>query len=127
MRHLSPELDLTEAGDSLQTNAGIDNMGSLMPVNLLYAAGHRLDDPYLSPLFGDFEPGFPPTFVTAGTRDLFLSNAVRMHRKLRAANVPAELHVLEAAPHGAFGDISPEENDLNRDYRLFCERHWQGG
>jgi len=124
---ISPELDLTEAGDSFQTNAGIDAMGSLMAVNLLYAGGHLLDDPYLSPLFGDFTKGFPPTFVTAGTRDLFLSNAVRMHRKLRAADVPAELHVLEAAPHGAFGDISPEEAELDRDLRLFCDRYWRGG
>jgi monoterpene epsilon-lactone hydrolase len=121
---ISPEVDLTEGGDSFQTNAGIDTMGSLMEVNLLYAAGHPLDDPYLSPLFGDFAKGFPPTLVTAGTRDLFLSNAVRLHRKLRASRVPAELHILEAAPHGGFGDMSPEEAELDVDIRLFCERHW---
>jgi epsilon-lactone hydrolase len=118
---LSPEIDLTESGDTFQTNAGIDGMGSLMPANLLYAAGHDLADPYVSPLFGDFTKGFPRTLLTAGTRDVFLSNAVRMHRKLRAAGVPAELHVLEAAAHGAFAGSSPEEAELDKEVRRFCE------
>ncbi|MBW8754080.1 MAG: alpha/beta hydrolase [Sphingomonadales bacterium] len=121
---ISPEVDLTESGDSFHTNAGIDGMGSLMQANLLYAAGHDLTDPYVSPLFGDFAKGFPPTLITAGTRDVFLSNAVRLHRKLRAAGVPAELHVLEAAAHGAFAGTSPEEAELDADVRLFCERAW---
>ncbi len=124
---VSPEVDLTESGDSFHTNAGIDGMGSLMQANLLYAAGHDLTDPYVSPLFGDFAKGFPPTLITAGTRDVFLSNAVRLHRKLRAAGVPAELHVLEAAAHGSFGGTTPEEAALDDDIRIFCERRWAEG
>jgi acetyl esterase/lipase len=121
---ISPELDLTESGDSFHTNAGIDPMGTLMLPNLLYAGGADLADPYLSPVFGDFTKGFPPTLLTSGTRDLFLSNTVRMHRALRDAGIDAELHVLEAAPHGNFGGNSPEEAGLNRDVRLFCEGRW---
>jgi len=121
----SPEIDLTESGDSFHTNAGIDGMGTLMQANLLYAAGTPLDHPYVSALFGDFTEGFPPAFITAGTRDLFLSNAVRFHRTLRAAGVPAELHILEAAAHGAFGGGSPEEAELDREMRSFCEARWQ--
>lgn len=121
---LSPEVDLTESGDSFHTNGGIDAMASLMPANLLYAAGRDLTDPYISPLFGDFTQGFPPTLLTAGTRDVFLSNAVRLHRKLRAVGVPAELHVLEAAAHGAFGSRTPEEAELDAEVRAFCERMW---
>jgi len=123
---VSPEADLTESGDTFRTNAGIDSMGTLMQANLLYAAGADLADPYVSPLFGDFSKGFPPTLITAGTRDLFLSNAVRLHRKLRAAGVPAELHVLEAAPHGNFGGGTPEEAELDREIRSFCEAKWSG-
>jgi acetyl esterase/lipase len=121
---LSPEVDLTESGDTFFTNAGIDGMGSLMQANLLYAAGRDLTDPYVSPLFGDFTKGFPPTLLTAGTRDVFLSNAVRFHRKLRAAGVAAELHVLEAAAHGAFGGTAPEEAELDAEVRLFCDKAW---
>lgn len=123
---ISPEVDLTESGDTFRTNAGIDGMGSLMQANLLYAGGQDLSDPYISPLFGDFSKGFPPTFVTAGTRDLFLSNAVRMHRALRAAHIPAELHILEAAAHGAFAGSSPEEAELDAEMKSFCERIWSG-
>lgn len=123
---LSPEVDLTESGDTFQTNAGIDGMGSLMQANLLYAGGHDLTDPYVSPLFGDFTKGFPRSLLTAGTRDVFLSNAVRMHRKLRAAGIPTELHLLEAAAHGAFGGRSPEEAELDAEVRRFCEDCWAG-
>lgn len=124
---ISPEVDLTESGDSFQANMGVDGIlrASLMPANLLYADGHDLSDPYVSPLFGDFTKGFPPTLLTAGTRDLFLSNAVRMHRALRAAGIPAELHILEAAPHGAFGGGTPEEAALDVEIRLFCARLWE--
>jgi acetyl esterase/lipase len=120
---ISPEADLTESGDSFRTNAVIDPMGSLMQINLLYANGAPLDHPYLSPLFGDFAKGFPPTLITAGTRDLFLSNAARMHRALRNAGVPADLHIQEAAVHGAFAG-APEDAELDREIRLFCEKWW---
>jgi acetyl esterase/lipase len=121
---LSPELDLTESGDSFHTNLGLDMVltESLMPANLLYAGGHDLSDPYVSPLFGEFEQGFPPTFLSAGTRDLFLSNAVRMHQRLRAAGVVAELHVQEAASHGGFF-VGPEAHHLDREVRRFIEEH----
>jgi acetyl esterase/lipase len=116
---LSPELDLTESGDSFQTNIGIDNVltSSLRDSIALYAGQHDLEDPYLSPLFGEVER-FPPTFLQAGTRDLFLSNAVRMHRKLRAAGVAADLHVFEAMPHGGFFG-APEDHDLAAETRRF--------
>lgn len=119
---MTPELDLTESGDTFHTNLGVDAfLGPLMPVNLLYAAGHDLAHPYLSPLFGDFSEGFPPTFLTAGTRDLFLSNAVRMHRALRAADVRAELHIIEAGPHGGFMGAAPEDHELTLEARRFLE------
>jgi acetyl esterase/lipase len=119
---LSPEVDLTESGDSFHTNLGIDHvLGLLMNVNLLYAGGHDLSDPYLSPLFGDVT-GFPPTFVQTGTRDLFLSNSARMHRKLRAAGVEAELHVFEAMPHGGFGG-APEDLEIGVEVRRFLGKH----
>jgi monoterpene epsilon-lactone hydrolase len=121
----TPEVDLTESGDSFHTNLGVDSIltESLMPANLLYADGHDLADPYLSPLFGDFTKGFSPTILTTGTRDLFLSNTVRMHRALRSAGIPAELHVMEAAPHGGFFGSSPEDAEIGREVRRFVGQH----
>jgi monoterpene epsilon-lactone hydrolase len=117
----TPEVDLTESGDSFQTNNGVDpGLRSLMPVNLLYADGHDLRHPYLSPLFGDFSKGFPPTLLTAGTRDLYLSNAVRMHRALRAAGVPADLHIIEAGPHTGFTG-APEGAEIDLEVSRFIK------
>jgi epsilon-lactone hydrolase len=123
---LTPQLDLTESGDSFRTNLGVDTVlnDGTMPANLLYANGHHLTDPYLSPLFGDFSAGFPPTLLASGTRDLFLSNTVRMHRALRAAGVTAGLHVLEAAPHGLLPG-TPEDEDLLKEVREFIGTHCQ--
>ena len=123
---LTPEVDLTESGDSFQTNLGVDTTlaGSLMEANLLYAGGHDLEDPYLSPLFGDFTKGFPSTILTAGTRDLFLSNAVRMHRALRRAGVDAQLHIKEAASHSAFFGMAPEDAEIDDEVRAFARRQW---
>jgi len=121
---LTPEADLTESGDSFHTNLGLDPVlrSSLSESIALYAGDHDLTDPYLSPLFGDFTPPFPPTFVQAGTRDLFLSNAVRLHRRLRTAGVDADLHVFEAMPHGGFFG-APEDAELGEEVRRFVATH----
>jgi acetyl esterase/lipase len=50
-----------------------------------------------------------------------------LHRALRAAGIEAELHLIEAAAHGAFGGGSPEEAELDREMRLFCEKWWAKG
>ena len=120
---ITPELDLTESGDSFQTNAYVDVVmkGSLMNANLLYAGGHNMLDPYLSPLFGDFAKGFPPTILMAGTRDLFLSNAARMHNALRRAGQHSELIIEEAMPHGGFFG-APEDLLLLVDLKAFAAR-----
>jgi monoterpene epsilon-lactone hydrolase len=120
---LTPEVDLTESGDSFSTMLGIDPVltSSLADSIALYAGDHDLTDPYLSPLFGDFT-GFPPTLLQAGTRDLFLSNAVRLHRAMRSVGVDAELHVFEAMPHGGFFG-APEDHELGREVARFVRAH----
>lgn len=122
---LSPQIDLTESGDSYQVNQMVDVVlpGSLMRNHELYAGGADLSHPHLSPLFGDLS-GFPPTLLQSGTRDLFLSNAVRMHRALRRARVNAELHVFEAMPHGGFGGNTPEDQDLVNEVARFVRSRW---
>lgn len=119
---MTPELDLTESGDTFSTLLGVDHLGLLAPVNRLYADGHDLTHPYLSPLFGDVS-GFPPTFLQSGTRDLYLSNTVRMHRKLLDAGVPVELRIMEAGLHGGFGGRTPEDHVIANDMLAFLDRH----
>lgn len=123
---MTPAADLTEAGDSHQANLGLDPLipGSARPSFLLYAAGRDLRHPYLSPLNGDFTQGFPPAILTTGTRDMLLSDTVLLHRVLRRAGVPAELHVTEAAGHGGFMGMAPEDQDILREIRRFADEHW---
>lgn len=104
----SPWADLTGDGDTINANAYVDNVlvartGWVFGAAPLYAAGRDLRDPLISPLFGDFT-GLPPAILTSGTRDLFLSNTVRTHRKLRQAGVEAALQVFEAQSHAQFLD-----------------------
>ena len=120
---LTPAMDLTQSGDTFHTNLGVDTVITRSDPSalLLYAGGHDLRDPYVSPLYGDLSTGFPPTILASGTRDVLLSDTVRMHRALRAAGVPAELHVLEAAPHGFFRGGAPEDRELDQEVRRFID------
>lgn len=125
----TPMADLTEAGDTFYTNAMIDNVliargASCDTRARLYANGHDLKDPLLSPVYGDMR-GFPPTMLLSGTRDLLLSNTVRMHRKLRQAGVESVLEVFEGMAHGGwYRDASvPESKDAFEEIARFFDKH----
>lgn len=116
----SPVTDLRQIGDTMTTNAEIDVIlkrpGEWLPG--LYSGGHDLTDPYLSPIFADFTKGFPPTVLTSGTRDLLLSDTVRLHRALRSAGIRADLHVWEAMCHG-MAHTAPEAQELLGEHLAF--------
>lgn len=125
----TPWSDLTETGDSYFTNEGVDNglvayAPLLSAAARLYAHGQDLKDPHLSPVYGDFH-GFPPTILTSGTRDLFLSNTVRVHRKLREAGVEAELEVYEGQSHAQYlaDTTAPESREAFEEIAAFFDRH----
>lgn len=121
---LTPVTDMTRGGDTWETNYGFDHMlpGHGIGAVQIYAPGRDLKDPYLSPLFGDFTKGFPPTFLQSGTRDRLLSDTVRMHRALLAAGIDAELHVWEAMPHASYGAPTPEDLELRAQFQKFVDR-----
>jgi epsilon-lactone hydrolase len=120
--------DLAAAGDTWFTNEGVDTVlrGMHLDSALLYAGGHDLRDPYLSPIYGDFTRGFPPTMLISGTRDKLLSDTVRLHRALRRAEIDAELHVWEAATHAMFLGMTPEDRERAAEMKRFAERCWGG-
>lgn len=127
----SPPADLSKSGDTYFTNEGIDNQigsyeGWFAAIAKLYADGRDLDDPLLSPVYGEFGD-FPPTFLVSGTRDLYLSNTVRVHRKLLQADVPAQLVVQEAHAHGftLLGAMhgAPEDLELYSYVASFFDTH----
>ena len=125
----TPWSDLTKTGDSLFTNEGMDWVlvtydGLLEGAAKLYADGRDLKTPLISPVYGEFE-GFPPTQLVSGTRDLFLSDVVRVHRKMRVAGVVADLNVYEGLSHGEYVAVvdSPESQQAFGDLRAFLLRH----
>jgi epsilon-lactone hydrolase len=125
----TPWSDMTKTGDTFFTNEKVDNVlvsndGWLGEAAKLYANGHDLKDPQLSPIYGDLT-GFPPTILTSGTRDLFLSNTVRVHRKLRQAGVVADLHVFEGQSHAQYaGDPdAPETKDHFGELTAFFDKY----
>lgn len=125
----TPTVDLSQTGDTLFTHAFVDNVlgtqeGFIYATALLYANGRDLKEPLLSPIYGDVT-GFPPTILTSGTRDLYLSNTVRMQRKLRAAGVEAVLQMWEGQSHAQYlADITaPETREYHDEVARFFDRH----
>jgi acetyl esterase/lipase len=125
----TPMADLTNAGDSFETNRLLDNVlvapgASCDERAALYADGRDLADPLISPVYGDMA-GFPPTILTTGTRDLLLSSTVRVHRKLRQAGVEAALVVFEGLSHAHwYRDVdAPETKEHFGELAQFFDRH----
>jgi len=125
----TPWADLTVTGDSMYTNEGLDRIlvsskGIVSALAKLYAGGEELKHPLISPVYGNFD-GFPPSLLITGTRDMFLSDTARTHRKLRAAGVPADLHVFEGMSHAGYlvAANSPESMEAVQELNLFLDRH----
>jgi monoterpene epsilon-lactone hydrolase len=125
----TPMSDVTKTGDSFYTNELVDNVlvsrdGFCDAATVVYANGHDLKDPLLSPVYGDMH-GFPPAILSTGTRDLLLSNTVRVHRKLREAGVEAELEVYEGQSHAQYArdDRLPETREAFGEIAAFFDKH----
>ncbi len=125
----TPWTDLSGESDTYATNAGVDGVlaqyeGLAEAMAKLYAGAAGLADPLVSPVRGDFA-GFPPTILTTGTRDLLLSDTVRVYRAMRAAAVEARLEVYEAMSHAdyAYAFETPESAEVFGDIARFFDRH----
>jgi monoterpene epsilon-lactone hydrolase len=125
----TPWSDLTKTGDTYYTHEYVDNVlgtndGRLDAAARLYAGKHDLKEPLLSPVYGDLS-GFPPTILLSGTRDLFLSNTVRVQQKLLQAGVTADLVVFEGESHAQYASAveAPESAAAFREVAHFFNAH----
>jgi monoterpene epsilon-lactone hydrolase len=124
----TPWSDLTKTGDTYFTNELVDdvlgsNDGTLEAAAKLYAGTHDRKEPLISPVYGDLS-GFPPTVLLSGTRDLFLSNTVRVHQKLLQAGVHADLLVFEGQSHAQYLESdTPECAIALREVAQFFDRN----
>ena len=116
--------------DTWHTLAGLDPLGRreglLAGCFAQYIGEANPSDPLLSPVNGDLT-GFPPTILISGTRDLLLSDTVRMHRALRKAGTTADLHIYDGQTHGDYMQNLlrevPECEDAQRELFEFFDRH----
>lgn len=99
----SPWLDLTGSGDTYFTLKNEDlflSYGSMLENAAgAYAAPADQKNPYVSPVYGNFSKGYPPTLIQGGTREILLSDFVRLYQALDQANIPVKLDIYEGMPH----------------------------
>lgn len=124
---VSPLTDLAGSGDTNQTLLAADFLGDMDRLAILGAYADPTDwvDPLVSPVHGDFTGGFPPTLIQVGTREMLLSDAVRLHRRLRAAGGESRLELYEAMPH-VFQTLmaeTPEGREAWQEMAAFWSEH----
>ncbi len=84
---LSPWLDLTGGSGSVRENQDKDVMidgAALALSGEIYAGGLALDDPEVSPLFGDLS-GLPPILTQVGSTEVLRDDSTRLAEAVRAA------------------------------------------
>ncbi|HEU0116877.1 MAG TPA: alpha/beta hydrolase [Thermomicrobiales bacterium] len=123
----SPWSDIAPIGDSYATLAAEEPLyvyeQVLARAALAYAEPDDWTHPYVSPVYGDFSLGFAPTLIQAGTKETFLSNAVRLYRALDLAGVPATLDVWEGMWHVFQSELAlPEAMQARRKAAAFLRR-----
>lgn len=100
---LCPWTDITDTGDTYETLQGAETCYSydrhLKNCAAAYADPAEQKNPYVSPVYGDFKSGFPPTLIQGGTKEIFLSNFVRFYQELDAAGQDARLDLYEGMIH----------------------------
>lgn len=125
----TPACELDMAGDSRFINEGIDRImvtwrGLAQQGVNLYVGDADRKDPLISPIYGTFDR-FPPSYLISGTRDLHLSDTVRVHRALRRAGVEADLNVYEGLSHAEYvrANDTPESLEHFAELNSFLLKH----
>ncbi|MGK2913665.1 MAG: alpha/beta hydrolase fold domain-containing protein [Porticoccaceae bacterium] len=98
---ISPWVDLTLSGKSMQTKADADPLlrpDALKWMGDLYLAGQDPKSPLASPLFADLT-GLPPLLIHVGSEEVLLDDALRLNEKAKACGVNATLEVWDGMMH----------------------------
>ncbi len=97
----SPWTDLTRSGRSHRNRNVVDPILTeeyLTRAIRDYAADADLQDPFLSPLYGNFH-NFPPTLIQAGSNGLLLSDAQDLHKQMIRHQAGARITVYQGMWH----------------------------
>ena len=125
---LSPWLDLTGSGESAKTRAGIDpwfRPDEMVHAARMYRPEGDLEDPLVSPVFGDMT-GLPPIYVQVGDEEILLSDSTRLRDKVEAAGGELTLDIWPEMWHvfQFFVRQMPESIRAVRDIAIFLKRRF---
>ncbi len=98
---MSPYVDLTLSGTTLETKREVDPLLSrelLAPRVTDYTSGQDAALGLISPLFADLS-GLPPLVIQAGTHEVLLDDALRLAQKAALADVEVTLDITPGVPH----------------------------
>jgi monoterpene epsilon-lactone hydrolase len=106
----APWADVAMQGDTYTTLAAADPLlavPSLKASAAAYADPADQKNPYVSPVYGNYAKGFPPTLVQGGTREILLSDSIRQYQAMVQSGVPAVLDLYEGMVH-VFQPMAPD-------------------
>ena len=98
---MSPYVDLTLAGESMQTKHEFDPLLSREALHARvsdYTSGQDAALGLISPVFADLS-GLPPLIIQAGSHEVLLDDAVRLARQAATADVEVTLDITPEVPH----------------------------
>jgi epsilon-lactone hydrolase len=98
---MSPYVDLTLAGTTMETKRDVDPLLSrdlLEPRVADYTAGQDAALGLISPIFADLS-GLPPLVIQAGSHEVLLDDALRLARQAATADVEVTLDITPGVPH----------------------------
>lgn len=120
-----PWIDLALTGESIKTNLKLDpifcnGFSAINPME--YAGEESLENPLVSPLYGDFH-GFPPLLIHVGSDEVLLDDSLRLARKAKEAGVQVSLKVWKDMWHvfTTFGEKLPEATESLKEIAEFIK------
>ena len=125
---LSPWLDLTASGSTVDTNKDIDpwlSIKLLREWGSSYLNGHDPMSTYASPLFADLS-GLPPMIIHVGTNEVLLDDSRRLYENAKKCGVKVEIKIWDEMMHvfQAFDRILPSANKSLKEMGVFLQKHY---
>jgi monoterpene epsilon-lactone hydrolase len=125
---MCPMSDFTEGGDTRYTLMEADPAlwsPQVRPGLDAYAAPADQKNPYVSPVYGDFSKGYPPTLIQGGTKEFLVSDMVRLNRAIKRGGGNSDLELYEGMPHGFMGIMAdaPEGKEARAEELAFWKRY----
>jgi len=116
---LSPWSDLLGTGESMTTRAALDPLLAQFSLDewaSLSVNKERMNEPYISPFYGNYE-GLPPLMIVVGGREVLYDDSIRVAEKAKQAGVDVTLDINEEMFHiyPVFGGVFKEGKEaINR-------------